>query len=198
MSSEVEQIQQAVNDLVKEKMYNEALLYLEGIEKQESLLKPFADFQRGQVFIAMRDFARARKYFELSFTNEYRIPAAEMIATLLLAEGRLDKCIDFLANTIARETENIRLLRFDLCKFYVISDRYADAERLMGEILPGLAPPLPPGIAGDAPTLQTAIKAEYETLDGFPNLKAFLDLVDGKGFPAGNSSVEESEDAPGS
>jgi hypothetical protein len=194
MLSEAENIQRTVADLVKDKLFDEALLYLDGVVKEDSIMQPLVDYYRGQVFIAMRDFVRARKHFEQSFRNDYRIPAVEMIATLLLAEGHLDRCIDFLAGTIARETENIRLLRFDLCKFYVISDRYIDAERLMGEILPGLARPLPRGIADDAPTLRTAIKAEYETLDGFPNLKAFLELVDGV---SNARNREEGKNVPG-
>jgi hypothetical protein len=54
----------------------------------------------------------------------------------------------------------------------------------MGEILPGLAPPLPPSIADDAFTFRAAIKSEFETLEEFPNIGKFLSLVEGGAFLA--------------
>jgi tetratricopeptide (TPR) repeat protein len=194
MPSEVDHIQRATSELINQRLYDEAILYLDEMENQDSGIKPLVEYLRGQVFIAMRDFTQARKHYELSFKNEFRVRSAEMIATLLLAEGRLESSIDFLEYTIAEETENIRLLKYDLCKFYVISDQYRNAERLMGEILPGLAPPLPPGIAEDAYTLHSAVLSEYENLDDFPNLKAFLSLIEGPTPPvedAGEGGDEE-------
>ncbi len=196
MPSEAEQIQRATTELINQRLHDEALLYLDEMENSDNSLKPLVEYLRGQVFIAMREFAQARKHYELSFKNDYRVRSAEMIATLLLAEGRLESSIDFLERTVAEETENIRLLKYDLCKFYVISDQYKDAERLMGEILPGLAPPLPPGIADDASTLRSAILSEYENLEGFPNIRAFLALIGDENDPA-NTKVNDEKGAEG-
>ena len=190
MPSEADHIQRATSELINQRLYDEAILYLDEMENQDSSMKPLVEYLRGQVFIAMRDFTQARKHYELSFKNEFRVRSAEMIATLLLAEGRLESSIDFLEHTIANDTENIRLLKYDLCKFYVISDQYKDAERLMSEILPGLAPPLPPGIADDANTLRSAILCEYENLDELPNLKAFLSLIEGSPPSEEETTVE--------
>ncbi len=183
MSAETE-IRRATNDLVQQRLYEEALLYLEGIDQDNGSMRPFVEFMRGHVYIAMRDFARARKHYELSFFNNYRVDSAEMIATLLMAEGKLESAIEFLERTIAQENENLRLLRFDLCKFYVISDRFNDADRIMGSILPGLAPPLPDVLASEAMVLRTAILSEFENLEEFPNIRVFLSLVDGVIAPA--------------
>jgi tetratricopeptide (TPR) repeat protein len=187
MSAETD-IRRATNDLVQQRLYEEALLYLEGVESDDGSLRPFVEFMRGHIYIAMRDFTRARMHYKLSFENEYRVESAEMIATLLMAEGRLDAAIEFLERTIASENENLRLLKFDLCKFYVISDRFQDADRTMASILPGLAPPLPESIASEAHMLRTAILAEFEGMESFPNIRVFMSLVDGSVIPAGKDA----------
>ena len=177
-------IRRAANDLVQQRLYEEALLYLDGVDNDDDRLRPFVEFMRGHVYIAMRDFTRARRHYELSFENEYRVESAEMIATLLMAEGKLESAIEFLERTIAVENENLRMLKFDLCKFYVISDRYKEAERIMAGILPGLVPPLPEVLSSEAQVLRTAILAEFEDFEGFPNIRAFLALVEGAATPA--------------
>ena len=182
MPSETD-IRRGTNDLLQQHLYEEALLYLDGVDTDNGKLRPFVEFMRGHVFLAMRDFARARRHYEMSFVNEYRVESAEMIATLLLAEGRLESAIEFLERTIAGESENLRMLRFDLCKFYVISDRFQEAERIMGSILPGLAPPLPPILSSEAQMLRTAIMSEFETLESFPNIRGFLAMVEGAAIP---------------
>jgi tetratricopeptide (TPR) repeat protein len=191
MPSEAEQVQRATNELITQRLYDEALLYLDEVENNDTSMKPLVEYMRGQVFIAMRDFSQARKHYELSFENEYRVNSAKMIATLLLAEGHLEKSIDFLERTIAKETENIKLLKYDLCKFFVISDHYEDAERIMGEILPGLVPPLPPSIADDALTFRAAINSEFDSLEGLPNIKAFLALVEGEDTETNDATGDE-------
>ena len=176
-------IRRATNDLIQQRLYHEALLYLEEASAGNGKLRPFIEYLRGQVYIAMRDFVRARKHYEISFQNDYRIESAEMIATLLMAEGKLENAIEFLEHTIAGENENLRMLKFDLCKFYAISDRFQEADRIMGEILPGLAPPLPDQLTSEALMLKTAIIAEFENLDKFPNIKAFFSMVERVSLP---------------
>jgi len=176
-------IRRGTNNLIQQHLYEEALLYLDGVDNDNGRLRPLVEFMRGYVFLAMRDFARARRHYELSFENEYRVESAEMIATLLLAEGKLESAIEFLERTIAGENENLRMLRFDLCKFYVISDRFQEAERIMGSILPGLAPPLPPVLSSEAQMLRAAILSEFETLEKFPNIRGFLAMVEGAAIP---------------
>ncbi len=71
MPSEAEQIQRATTELINQRLHDEALLYLDEMENTDNSIKPLVEYLRGQVFIAMREFAQARKHYELSFKNEF-------------------------------------------------------------------------------------------------------------------------------